>query len=478
MSFFERIRGVLDGLRTTRGDSWQNELTGLGILGRDKLQSATPGVVYRLSDQTLGNLFDDDAIAARLVTKVVDDAMRQGVEILPPAEQEAEVVELEWERLTAWSCLKEADIWGRLYGAGAVFVGVNDGGDLAGPLVPERINLLHYLVVLDGTEYTPSTYYSDPLEARYGEPEVYRVMSGIGDGSVYVHESRLIQFGGALTPRRRRKEMGYRDYSVLQKSMDALRRFDSDWRATSSMMSDGSQGVLRMKGFADVIAGGSKEVFATRMELINLCRSVARIMPLDADEEDFSYVERSWAGVADLLDKTTLYLAASAGMPVTVLFGRSPSGMNATGESDRISWYDSVQEHRDSVVEPAAQRLLEMVCRGVGVDPAGWTIHLPALLQESDAEYAARRKLVADTDAVYIASEVLQPEEVAIARFGSGEWSDAAPVVDVEGRQALLDMDLERAKNPPPPPPPPVVVQAPGAELEEEPVDEEEDAVP
>ena len=448
MSFFTRLQGVVDGLKSTRSDTWVNELTGLGILGRDKVQSHTPGVIYRLSDATLSSLYHGDAIAARLVTKIVEDAMRQGGKIAAPPDKDATDVQRFWDKLGAWKALQEADIWGRLYGSGAVFVGANDGAPLETPLREDGITTIRFLTVLDGSEYTPVSYYNDPLSSKHGEPEIFRIYAyGKSGQSLMVHESRFILFGGEPTARQVRASLQGRDYSVLQRISDALKRFDSDWRSASAMMSDGSQGVLRMKGFADVIAGGGKEVFATRMELINLCRSVARIMPLDADEEDFQYVERSWAGVADLLDKTTVYLSACAGMPVTVLFGRSPSGLNATGESDRIGWYDTVQAHRDYVILPRGQTLLRLVCLALGVDPDGWVLECPALLQESDKDYAARQKIVADTDSVYLAAEVLRPEEVALARYGRGEWSDTAPQIDTESRETMLKIDLERVQS-------------------------------
>ena len=134
-------------------------------------------------------------------------------------------------------------------------------------------------------------------------------------------------------------------------------------------------------------------------------------------------------------------------MPVTVLFGRSPSGLNATGESDRIGWYDTVQAHRDYVILPRGQTLLRLVCLALGVDPDGWVLECPALLQESDKDYAARQKIVADTDSVYLAAEVLRPEEVALARYGRGEWSDTAPQIDTESRETMLKIDLERVQS-------------------------------
>jgi hypothetical protein len=55
--------------------------------------------------------------------------------------------------------------------------------------------------------------------------------------------------------------------------------------------------------------------------------------------------------------------------------------------------------------------------------------------------------MVAETDAVYLAQGVLEPDEVATARFGSDEWSDRSPQLDHEIRGALREQDLVRAQG-------------------------------
>jgi len=432
-----------------RVDNWANTLTGLGLPATDKQMSHTPQPVRALPDQTLENMYNGEGISARIIDLPIDDAMRQGsTPAAPPDTDEAVVQSVAdaWKDLGCWSAIQRGDRWGRLYGRSAILVGTDDGL-MDEPLVPERVKTIRYLMVLEASEFTPRTYYTDPDQPKYGEPETYAVTTTIGTGAMteLVHESRLILFGGAPTSRKVRVGLGWRDYSILQRAFDALRRFDSDWASASAMMTDGSIGVLKIKEFADVVAGGSKDTFETRIQLMNLGLSVSRTLPIDADTEDYSRVERTFAGVDGILDKSALYLAATIGWPVTRLLGMSPAGLSATGESDERHWYDLVQAHRDTVTRPAAETLQGLVLWSLGIDPAGWGVDLPALVQESDADEAARRKTEADTDAIYLDRGVVQPEAVAIARFGQGDWSDRVPEVDIEAAEALLGMDKKRA---------------------------------
>jgi len=442
--FLEKLRGLV------RLDGWQNALTGLGIYGRDRGMSHEPGGVVTLTDAALEALYYGEGIPARIVNLPVDDAMRLGYRHVPPEPDEDAVkrVDEEWKRLGCWGALSRAWKWGRLYGDGAVLLGVDDLGTTEDQIDLERVRGLRWVLDLDRRDYSPAGWYSDEAEPEYGEPSVYQITTTFGQTAITrrVHETRMIRFGGADTSRRRWQEIGYHDYSVLQRPYDALRRFDSDWQSASAMMADASVGVLKIPGFLDLIAGGQKDTFSTRMALVNLGLASARIFPIDK-EEDFSRIERTFSGVADMLDKTTLYLSACIGWPVTVLFGRSPSGMDATGESDQENWRALVRSEQTDCLIPAAERLQSVVVASLGIDPTGWTIELPPLKDESPTDRATRRKLIADTDAVYVQQGVFTADEIALSRVQDGEWTDDPPIMDEDARaarEAQIEADYDR----------------------------------
>jgi len=110
--------------------------------------------------------------------------------------------------------------------------------------------------------------------------------------------------------------------------------------------------------------------------------------------------------------------------------------MDATGEGDADIWRGIVKAGQDEHLQPAADRLLRVVVASLGLDPAEWYIELPPLKQESAMDIATRRKVIADTDAVYVSNEVYTPEEIALVRVKAGEWTDHAPDIDEEAREA------------------------------------------
>ncbi|MFQ8761936.1 MAG: anti-CBASS protein Acb1 family protein [Intestinimonas sp.] len=69
-----------------------------------------------------------------------------------------------------------------------------------------------------------------------------------------------------------------------------------------------------------------------------------------------------------------LDLSGASRIPVTKLFGRSPAGMNATGESDLRNYYDYVDTLREAKLRPILEKLLPVpghVSLGGGTRRAG-----------------------------------------------------------------------------------------------------------
>lgn len=497
MSAISKIRSAL------RLDGWANTLTGLGLSTRDKVTASTFYTCQQLADESLESLYYGDDLAHRIVSALVDEAMRQGFEVEEAGEGESEEggedeteakLYDECERLGVAEKLTEAAIWGRLFGGSALWVGANDGQDSDAPLVEERISAVDFIHVLDKREMTPITYYSDPAAAQFGQVETYRVdlgarALGVATVTATVHASRLVIFPGAPTSARQRAKLAGWDHSVLHAVYEVLRATQSNWQSVQHLMSDASQAVYKVKGLIELIAAGQEDTMRARMELVEQGRSVSRAIILDAEGEDFTRQATPLSGIPDILDRSMQRLSAAACMPMTVLWGMSPAGMNATGESDTRMWYDQVKAYQEKVLRPRLLRVVRLMAQSIGADPLVWEVCFPSLWQQSEKEKAEVRKLVAETDAIYIDKEVLLPEEVALSRFGVSGYSSETQV-DLDARQLILEAEtakaVEKAGEPDPVPPPPFgappgppsvepapVAEEPAAEAEEEGSDDE-----
>lgn len=463
----ESVAAAIDG--AAHADSWANTLTGLGTT-IDPLTRATQ-VSTRSTwrdAQTLETLYYEDDLCAKIIDLPIDAAMRQGwTPELPGSDSEAQDVKARAERISkrarelkADERVIEAARWGRLYGGGAVLVALGpESGDPALPPTKNAQPRILALTVFERDELVPSRWYSSALDPEYGHAATWTIFPKAITGydetfGGTVHTSRLLKFEGLSASKTERQRQNGWSPSVLTRVIEAVRDFQQNWRSVGLILQQAHQAVFKLKGLISMIAEKGDKV-QKRMELVNLARSISRAVIIDADTESFDYHSANVSGLDALLDKFAVRLSAAADIPMTRLFGTSPAGMNATGESDTRNWYDTVQAIREQSIGPELERLVRMVAADVGdPEPGAWVVKWPSLWQMSPTEEADYRNKIATTDGIYLQNQVLTPAEVAVSRFGGGQYS-AETVIDLSLRDdAPAVQPGDEAKAYPPPKPP------------------------
>lgn len=97
----------------------------------------------------------------------------------------------------------------------------------------------------------------------------------------------------------------------------------------------------------------------------------------------------TFTGLQEVYDSMCLDLSGASRIPVTKLFGRSPAGMNATGESDLRNYYDYVDTLREAKLRPILEKLLPVLAMSAwGAVPDGLDITFPPLWTPTAAEVA------------------------------------------------------------------------------------------
>ena len=421
-----------DLIKDRRLDSWFNVVTGLGGV-RDRSSYTRAGDIVALNVLELESLHASNGLAGRIVDLVPNDAIGTGIKT------KDEALDKELSRLNAWDQFATAWKWGRLYGAGALYLGMSDRcGPQDRPLADGAIGRgdLLYLLPIDGIDLQIAEHDYARGSMTYGEPSHYSI--GRGGGS-RIHASRFIFFGGALTPYRRRRAMG-RDYSVLQRVYDSLKSEGAMNASVRGAFDDLSQAVFAIKDLTTMIANGQADVVRDRMEIANLARSIAKSVVIDADMERFEHVgAANLTGVDPLLGRGLQRVASDAEIPATILLGISPVGLNATGESDLKIWDKRIGKERQGV-ESRVVRLASVVSRSAGiaieVDPED--LEWPPLDVPTAKEKAEREQIEANTDAIRISSGVLAAPEVALVRWGGVSLEDL-----VTGRSEAADDEAE-----------------------------------
>lgn len=427
-----------------RLDGWQNLLTGIGSDIFDKRNQSFHQTIA-VSNEEARDLWRGDDVAARVIETIPKEMFRQGFELKLDNKKQAEKVDNYLKELSFHKSYIRAKKFERAYGGSAIFPVLNDGqSELSLPLNLDRIVKLSHFQVFEPRELIPIRWYDDPRNPKFGTPQIYRVNpvhTGGGPSmrtQLSIHETRLIRFEGIQVSREQSPDtlQGWGD-SILTRMKIVLRDFNMTWGSAGILVQDFSQAIFRMKGLAELVATNRSEIVKLRMRAIEMSRSTARAILLDENEE-FERKSTNLTGLPDLLDKFATRLAAAAGMPLTMLMGMSPGGLNATGESDITLFYDQVAGHQEETL-PQVTRGLEicMRCRTGplgGTLPKVWSAEFLPLMQQTDQEIVTLRSTQAQTDKIYVDMGALSPEEIAVNRFGGDTYSYETRI-DFEARE-------------------------------------------
>jgi len=203
---------------------------------------------------------------------------------------------------------------------------------------------------------------------------------------------------------------------VLQPVYDAVRDIDSGGQSLSSQLASAVQSVYKIKGLHEQILAGNREFVEDWMASLELFRSHLRAVGLDADNEDLQYLARPLGDSVHVYHALMHRVAAAADMPITELFGMSPSGLSTDDQSGTRRFYDKITaEERQGEQGRALDRVLEVITNQQLVPSLNGSEVLyswPSLYSPTAKEEAELTKLRADTAVQLIAAGVLTAEEV------------------------------------------------------------------
>jgi len=429
----------------TKNDGWANILTGIGVANRDKRVSTTYGIDVTIDRSQCESLYRSNGLGRKVVELPAYEMTREWIDV----EGDTDGLMLdELAMIGAKKAMRDMIRWSKVFGGALCVIGCDDGRLQDEPLFEPGIRKIYFLKVYDRYQvnFGQQDLYQDPRHSKYNTPEFYQV-SPVSGHPFRVHESRCLKLDGIAAPDLTRSfNQGWGD-SIYQALYDALRMLGELYTDIEFIASEFVQGVLSIPGLSE--AAGSYEdekAIVSRAQLWDLTRHIANTKMIDS-EETYTHITSSVTGLDGIVDKFIELIAGISGIPVTILVGRSPAGINSTGDSDIRAWYDKVSSDQEEVLSPPLQRLIDLlyICkdgafRGKRPENGGAIIFLP-LWQQSEKEIAETRKIVAETDVLYVNTGVLSPDEVAISRFG-GDMYSAETVIEASLRDLFAEPNL------------------------------------
>lgn len=412
-----------------------------------------------IPDMQLTGLYEGNGLFSKIIDTPAEEALKHGFDLNLKSDELNAFVEdalddLEWEERAA-TAIK----WARLYGGALIVMLIDDGRGLEEPVDWEHIRSIDELRVYERSIVQPdyaSLYQQDyggkgvgNRVSKFGQPEYYYVSSIYG--SFKVHESRCLVFRNGVLPEQTSNSSylfwGMPEYVRIRR---ALRETVTAHTDSVKLLERSVQAIYSMKGLASLLTtdDGENQVLK-RLQLVDTSRGLLNSIAIDSEGEQYDFKTFQFSGVKDVIDATCNMLSALTNIPQTILFGRSPAGMNATGDSDFESYYNFVEKIQRLMLKRNLRTLLDVVFRagiasGDVAEEPDYKLEFKPLWSLSDTEQAAVDQTKAQTALVkaqtaqaYVDMQALDPTEVR-RRLASDEEFDVEDIISEDDEDDLL----------------------------------------
>lgn len=432
-------------------DSYQNVAARLGIGTENQSSGAHYGFnpVTR-ARQELDYMYRGSWIVGQAVDCVAEDMTRAGIDITSDIKpDDIAKIQKGFERRQIWQRLSDTVKWSRLYG-GAMAVILIEGQDVSTQLRPETVTKGQFkgLMVLDRWLVQPS--FSETVTEfgpDMGKPKFYNVVvDAPALAHKKIHYSRVIRIDGVDLPWWQKiAEQGW-GMSVIERLFDRLVAFDSTTTGAAQLVYKAHLRTMSVENLRQILAAGgpAEAALIKQFEMIRSMQTVEGLTLIDA-KDTFATHTYTFAGLSDVLLQFAQQLSGALQIPLVRLFGQSPAGLNATGDSDIRNYYDLILQQQEGRLRDGIERLLGIIYRSdIGQEPPeDLSFTFNSLWQMSETEKS--------TIAVGVTSAVVQAYDAGLVSKPAAlkELRQSADVTGIWSN--VTDEDIKDAENEPPP---------------------------
>ncbi|WP_374527740.1 DUF1073 domain-containing protein [Acinetobacter sp.] len=440
------------GLFKFTADSFQNFAARVGLGAGSQHDQSGYGFNYLSRNRTkLEAMYRSSWVVGQVVDVVADDMTREGINMRGlDTPEDAEEINQELDRLQVWDKLNETIKWSRLYG-GAIAVMLIDGQNVSTPLNTNTVGKDQFkgLLVLDRWMVLPTledlvTEYGP----HYGMPKFYDVITdSVGLCNQRIHYSRVIRMDGVKLPYWQSIAENLWGQSVIERLEDRLTIFDSATLGSGQLVYKAHLRTYKVDKLRDIIAAGGRayEALVKQIDQIRMWQSNEGMTLMDS-RDAFETHQYSFTGLDNLLMQFGQQIAGATGIPLVRLFGQSPAGFSATGESDLSNYYDNINQQQEGRMRTPLQTLLEVVSLSVMGKPLpdSFKFDFASLWQIDEKTKADVANTVVDA--------VTKAEESGLIsrKTALKELRQSSEVTGIFSH--ITDEEIEDADDDPPPP--------------------------
>lgn len=385
-------------------DAFSNPAARLGW-GTMDLLNGTEYPLTRMTQnyQLLTSLYRDNWIVQNIVATIPNDIVRKWYEVKSGIAPDYidELTQLERKTQLRKKILLGM-YWGRLYGGAVGLIMIKGQNDLSEPLDLDAIMPGSFLglQILDRWSgvYPEGELVTDPEDPDYGLPAYYTVRDDTtGYMVAKVHHSRVVRFIGRELPWLEQVTELYWGESEIEAIYNEIVKRDNVSNNITSLTFRANINTMETEGMDQLLGTANTEMqrrFWNVMAAQSIMESNFGMRVINKGDAVHN-TQYTFTGLPEVYDRVMMDVSGAARIPVTKLFGRSPAGMNATGESDMRNYYDYIDGLRENDFRPIIERLLPIMALSAwGEIPDDLDIDFPPMQtpdQKEVAEIAERK---------------------------------------------------------------------------------------
>lgn len=466
----ERLRKSGSTRKDYRTDGYQNMLNKYGTYRDSTEYYHYVGEDFAMSPE-LVQQYEGNGLFAKIIDTPAEEAVKHGFELNILDDHIRDALMDKLDALDFEQKFATAIKWARLFGGAVIVMLIDDGRGLEEPVDWVHARNIDELRVYERAIVQPDytalyQVYGDgemPGDRNlFGKPQWYYISSI--SGFFKVHASRVLVFRNSTMP-----EVGatieYYFWGVPEyvRIRRVLKETITAHGDAVKLLERSVQAIYKMKNLASLLATDEGENQALkRLEVIDMARGILNSIAIDAEGEDYGFQQFSVQGISEVIDSTCNMLSAITQIPQTILFGRSPAGMNSTGQSDLENYYNFIEHIQKVMVKPNLFVLVQVISfieakMGRIDNIPDFRVEFNPLWSLSDSEQAQvdqTKAQVAQTKAytaqVYVDMGALDPSEVREGLKNSEEYQiedlideDAPDILTKTERDALMNYKLQ-----------------------------------
>ena len=298
------------------------------------------------------------------IQTVADDITREWITITGGDETDNELLDTLAEKMDGLNIRR---LYNRAYATqgymGGAFIYIDTGTD--DPSLPLQISdksdeikqgTKVKFVLIDPVVAAPGIYNaSDPLKENYmSDPDYWLILGR------RVHHSRLIILRDNLPPTLLRPAYNFLGIPQAQILWDYVLHWNRARVSVAGILEKLNLLVYQTNTEDLLTSSDGVQQMDAKMLALSRYRNNDSVVVCDRNAEDIKNITLTISGVTDIVRQQLEFIAAINRTPAVKLLGISPSGFNATGESDIRNYYDHVMSKQE-LLRDGIQKILDII---------------------------------------------------------------------------------------------------------------------